>query len=309
LEERTACGLLGVACGDALGLPVEFIARGALRKRPVTDMRGNGTHNQPPGTWSDDTSLTLCVAESLIGGFNLDDMGRRFVAWRHDGYWTPYGVVFDSGKTTTEAIERIARGVPATEAGGTDEWDNGNGSLMRILPVALRFRDAPLEELLDKTHQVSAITHAHPRSKMACGLYVCLARYLLQGRTPFDAYITTIAGVGDWYRNAPDFADQAPHFALILNGDIVTLSEDEIKSDGYVVHTVEASIWCLLTSSTFEETALKAVNLGGDSDTTGAVAGGLAGLAYGVDAIPESWVTQLARASEIRELARVLSRA
>jgi ADP-ribosylglycohydrolase len=137
--------LWGALVGDALGVPVEFQSRGAVQKNPVTGMRGFGTHNQPPGTWSDDSSLMLCTVDSLVSCdcFDSEDLGDRFVRWKAKGYWTPQGRVFDIGIATAESLSRIAMGVPPEEAGGIDEYSNGNGSLMRILPIALWFSRAP----------------------------------------------------------------------------------------------------------------------------------------------------------------------
>lgn len=159
--------LEGLAIGDALGVPVEFQDGSTSGAIPVTTMTGFGTHSQPPGTWSDATSMALCTAESLLNGFDPDDMGRLFVRWLDEGYWTPYGRAFDVGVATSNAIPRLRRGVPATKSGGIGERDNGNGSLMRIMPVAV-FANRSEEEMLDALHRASAITHVHPRSMMAC---------------------------------------------------------------------------------------------------------------------------------------------
>ncbi|MCH8185314.1 MAG: ADP-ribosylglycohydrolase family protein [Chloroflexi bacterium] len=303
---RVAGGLVGLASGDALGVPVEFVSRNILRRDPVVAMRGYGTHMQPPGTSSDDSSLAFCTAESLVQGFDLEDMGTRFVRWYTQAYWSACGEVFDIGGTTLEAIQRLSLGTKADRAGPTGEWDNGNGSLMRILPIALRFATDPLDQLLEKAHLASRVTHGHARAQMACGIYVAMARRLLRGDSPHESYKNVIGEVSEYYGDDDLFGDEIGHFQRVLSGSVPQLPEDGVQSDGYVVHTLEASLWCLLHSTTFEQTVLKAVNLGGDSDTTGAVAGGLAGVAYRVDSIPADWKEELARRNEISDLARRL---
>src|SRR5882672_6280854 len=181
-HKRILGGIWGSLIGDALGVPVEFKDRAEVQADPVTDMRGFGSHNQPAGTWSDDSSLLLCSADSLIRHeFDTEDMGKRFLAWYREELWTPHGRVFDVGVTTSRALSRISSGVPAEVAGGDDQYSNGNGSLMRILPVSLRFSGAPTKQFLDRVHRASAITHRHPRSLLACGLYSLVIRELLAG--------------------------------------------------------------------------------------------------------------------------------
>lgn len=172
LRERVLGGAWGAIVGDALGVPVEFTDREERKKHPVTDMRGYGSHDQSPGTWSDDSALALCTVESLLNGFDLHDIGQRFVRWYREGHWTPGGNVFDIGGTTRSAIISLSRGTDP-EVAGDDENCNGNGSLMRILPVALRFADSTADQLLFRVHQASSLTHRHLRSQMACGFY-CL---------------------------------------------------------------------------------------------------------------------------------------
>ncbi len=304
-KDKVLGGLFGLAVGDALGVPVEFTKRSERKKQPVTDMIGYGTYARPPGTWSDDSSLAFCLAESLCQGFDLQDIAHEFCCWRDEGYWTPYGEAFDVGCTTDQAISRLNEGVNPVEAGGRDEFSNGNGSLMRILPLAYYVEKMSLEEQFELTHQVSCLTHCHQRSQMACGIYVRYAVNLLGGQEPVDAYKTIGAEVKKYYSRLP-YRRELPHFTRILQADISELPEESINSSGYVVDTLEASLWCFLNSKSYEETVLKAVNLGDDTDTTGAVAGGLAGLYYGLAAIPERWLNSLARKDEIMNLAQRL---
>ncbi len=237
--------------------------------------------------------------DSLVSSeFDTQDMGRRFVQWMNEGLWTATNEVFDIGMATTDALMRIARGAPAEEAGGRDESSNGNGSLMRILPVVLRFAAEPTETFSTRIEQASAITHGHERSKMACFLYGLVVRQLLLDCQPQAALSTARAEFTDWHGQSSEI----PHFRRILQNDLVHIPEDEIVSTGYVLHTLHASLWCLLTTTSYEACVLKAVNLGGDTDTTGCVAGGLAGVHYGVDAIPDKWRRAMARHNEVESL-------
>ncbi len=302
IKLRILGSLWGAIIGDALGVPVEFSSRKELEEYPVTGMRGYGQYNQPLGSWSDDSSMLLCTVEALSEPeYSAERLAGMFLNWRHHGYMTPHGKCFDIGIATSKALSRFENGTPPEESGGTGENDNGNGSLMRILPVALRYADAPIEEMLFMAHRISAITHRHPRSQMACGLYCCMVKALLNGMTPPQAYRFMVEQGQHFYNSAP-FAVEYPHFIRILNGDISALPESDIASKGYVIDTLEASLWCLLTSKSFEETVLKAVNLGGDTDTTGCVAGGLAGLYYGMPSIPHEWIDAIVRKDDVGEI-------
>lgn len=298
--------LFGLAVGDALGVPVEFKSRESIRQNPVVDMEGYGTYNLPAGTWSDDSSLTFCLAEALTDTFEITRVADNFKNWLYKDYWTPYGVVFDVGNTTREAISRLVRGVQPEAAGGVRESENGNGSLMRILPLVYLIRNKPIGERFRLTRQVSSITHGHIRSVIACFYYLEFARQLLLENNKFSIYKYLQTSVPKFLESLPvDPAELAP-FKRLFQGTIQDVDEREIRSSGYVIDTLEASIWCLLTTGTYRESVLKAVNLGSDTDTTGAVTGGLAGLLYGFNEIPRSWVDQLARKDDIADLANRL---
>lgn len=301
LRDRLLGGLWGAVVGDALGVPVEFSYREDLHRSPVTGMIGHGTFDLPAGSWSDDSSLLLCTAESLLGGFDPEDLSRLFIRWYNDGHWTPWGETFDVGSGTAEAIGRLMDGEDPLESGGTGEMDNGNGSLMRILPVALFTSGAPVDVLLERVHAASAVTHRHPRSQIACGLYCLMARRLLDGESLSSAYHQAIGETSRIYAYEP-YRRELTHFGRVLSGRISEFNEEEIESNGYVVHTLEAALWSLLTTQTFEETVLRAVNLGRDTDTTASVAGGLAGVYYGFDAIPREWLSAIARREDIEAL-------
>lgn len=300
--------LFGLAVGDALGVPVEFTRRTDLEQNPVTDMRGFGTYNLPPGTWSDDSSLTFCLAEALCSGFDIDQIGATFVQWYYKDYWTASGHVFDIGVGTREALYRIKHGTKAELAGGTDEDANGNGSLMRILPLLFYIQDKPIEERFKLTKQVSSITHGHVRAAMACFYYLEFARQIIEGRGKFEIYENLQKSLPLFFAEMGVEPVEIAHFDRLLIQDISVLKKDDIQSGGYVVHTLEASMWCLLTTNTYAEAVLKAVNLGRDTDTTAAVTGGLAGMLYGFNGIPKAWVDKLARVGDIEDLVQRLSK-
>lgn len=247
--------IYGLAVGDALGVPVEFMKRGSFR---VEDMTGFGTHSQPCGTWSDDTSMTLATCHSIkeLGCIDVDDIRRRFGNWLYNGEYAIDGNVFDVGGTTSAAIRN--------GKGEDGEYSNGNGSLMRILPLA--FTDADY----DIIGKVSAITHAHRVSIQYCIYYVRIARALLGGEN-----ITKAVSIYKDY------------------SEITGRVQSDVLSSGFVVDTLEAALWCLCTTDNFKDAVLRAVNLGDDTDTVGAVTGGLAGIVYGIENIPKSWLDKL----------------
>ncbi|MBW4557202.1 MAG: ADP-ribosylglycohydrolase family protein [Trichormus sp. ATA11-4-KO1] len=299
---KTLSGLMGLCVGDALGVPVEFTSRAERVKSPVTTMLGYGTWNQPPGTWSDDSSLTFCLAESLCRGYSLDAIANSFWRWYKQAYWTARGDLFDIGQTTHAAIMRLKQGILPHQAGGKVENSNGNGSLMRILPMAYCHKIVTFNELMARVHDVSAITHAHARSQMACGIYISIAVALLEGANPQAAYLQGLEKIQSIYSER-EYILEKPHFGRVFSGEIAKLPVEEINSGGYVIDTLESSLWCLLNSSSYSETVLKAINLGGDTDTTAAVVGGLAGIYYGVENIPQAWINQIARKQDIINLA------
>jgi ADP-ribosylglycohydrolase len=298
---KIVSGLMGVCIGDALGVPVEFTSRAERIKSPVTKMLGYGTWNQPPGTWSDDSSLTLCLAASLCNGYAIDDIAKSFRSWYRENYWTAHGKVFDIGNTTYQAIIELEKGTSPLQAGGKTENSNGNGSLMRILPMAYLHETLTFPDLIAKIHEVSCITHAHLRSQMACGIYISIAVEILKGADLPTAYRTGLEKIREIYNNS-QYIQEKPHFQRVFDGKIAELPIEEINSGGYVIDTLEASIWCVLNSSSYPESVLKAVNLGGDTDTTAAVTGGLAGIYYGVENMPWEWVEQIALKQDIIDL-------
>lgn len=277
-------GIMGLVVGDALGVPFEFKQRDTFK---ATDMIGYGTYYQPVGTWSDDSSMTLATVESLarLGMVDLNDIMRNFYNWLQFGEFTPYGQTFDVGNTTKAAIYRYEYCGDPANCGGKTMMDNGNGSLMRILPLAFTTYNSKVIE------SISALTHAHSISKQACDLYIYFARDLISGLDKETA--AKILGAS----GLPDGFERIRY--------ISELNRNEIKSTGYVVDSLEAALWCFLTTDNYRDCVLKAVNLGADTDTIAAIAGGLAGIYYGVGGekgIPKEWINQIARNKYIKQL-------
>jgi ADP-ribosyl-[dinitrogen reductase] hydrolase len=309
VTERIMGGMVGLAAGDALGVPVEFAPRSERDADPVTGMRSGGAWAQEAGTWSDDASLSFCLAESIVErGFDPEDFGQRALAWLREGYWSARGSTFDVGGATRRALEKIGSGMPAILSGGRGENDNGNGSLMRALPAAIWLAKSSEPLRLRAAAAYSAVTHGHPRSLLGVWLHALVAAGLLQGKGPTEAYAAGMAEARNLLPTLPAaFRIESRAYARVLDGGLAALPRAAVRGSGYVVHCLEASLWCLLTTDSFSSCVLAAVNLGEDSDTTGAVAGGLAGLAYGLGAMPPEWRGVLARRVEIEALAAHLA--
>ncbi len=310
---KTLDALLGVAVGDALGVPYEFRSAERMRKDPCKDMVGYGTYNLPPGTWSDDSSLTFCLAESLTNGYDLKDIAGRFIRWKYEAYWTPRGRVFDIGMQTSKSIDRLLRILTEQDFEELqrlkhygDEWSNGNGSLMRILPLLFYIKGKPENFQFKMIWDVSALTHEHIRSALACFIYLKLAEFLLGGMDKEEAYEQTRSTISEWMEVENIASKEVALFDSILKKDVREISYENLLSGGYVMESIEASIWCFMTSTDYVSTVLPAINKGHDTDTTGAIAGGLAGLYYGADNIPEYWRLSLARYEDILDLAAAL---
>lgn len=271
--------IMGFVVGDALGVPFEFKTRDTFK---CNDMVGFGTHAQPAGTWSDDSSLMLATIKSIIkcGGIDYDDMMKRFSKWHDKAKYTPYGEVFDCGNTVAAAIHRYNNGSPSLLWGDPRENANGNGSLMRILPLAFIDNITDLE-----IKNVSALTHANDISLNACVIYVRIAQELLKNHN----ILWAIKKVAPYEKP----------FGKLTH--LQNIFRDDIKSSGYVVDTLEAALWCVINNN-YRDTVLTAVNLGEDTDTIAAVAGGLAGIIYGAKDIPEEWIKKIPRLKWIKKM-------
>ena len=301
MERKIISGIFGLCFADAVGVPFEFRSRESLAHSPATGMCGYGTYNQPPGTWSDDTTMTLCLLDSLSNGLDYTDIMQRFLSWLKDAKYTPHNEVFDVGRTSREAISRFAKGVPPLLCGGASEHNNGNGSLMRILPLVFYLHSRfgqdffENEEAVTAIHNISALTHAHKRSQIACGIYLSIAAMLLGGTQLKYAFNLGVSRAWRYYSEHTEYTGELKHYERIHAPDFAAIPENQIKSSGYVVDTLESALWCLLNTDSYEACILKAVNLGEDTDTTAAVAGGLAGMYYGYDAIPKRWREKIAK--------------
>ncbi len=297
--------MIGHAVGDALGVPVEFCSREELAADLVVDMRGYGSYPVPAGAWSDDTSMSLCALDSLARGYvDWAEIMQNFTKWACDGAYTPTGEMFDIGRTCLDAIHKhISDPMLAPTACGVDgEYANGNGSLMRIHPFVLYawFKQMPQSEWAPMIEQASALTHAHKRSQLACKIYAYILMHLLAERN-MGAVKTALKRAGEYYRDHVEYR----HYERLFEADFERLEVNEIKSTGYVVDTLEAAVWCLLTTDNYRDCVLKAVNLGDDTDTVAAVAGGLAGVLYGYDSIPREWRETLIRREYIEEMCEI----
>ena len=287
-------GIIGLVIGDALGVPVEFNYRESLKIDPVTKMEGYGTYNMPPGTWSDDSSMTIATMASIVNKneIDYDDIMKEFLEWIENGKYTQYQDTFDYGITTLHGIMNYKQGIDAIKCGGTGERDNGNGSLMRILPLAF-IPDIDYETI----ENISGLTHGHLRSKIACVFYIEIAKSMLENKLTIDEHIN-LAGekIKGYYKDSGELH----HFKRIFNDELN--DENTISSKGYVISTFESVIYSLKNSDNFRDAVLKAVNLGRDTDTVGAICGGLAGIFYGFELIPIDWIDEIPKIDEVIEL-------
>ena len=286
-------GIIGFIVGDALGVPVEVYSRNELTEEPVVGMREYGTYNQPKGTWSDDSSMTIATMTSITNkkGIDYADIMDEFINWMDNAEYTPHGEVFDIGSTTSRGLNRYKEGNSPLESGGSSTHDNGNGSLMRILPLAY-ISGIDYETI----ENVSALTHAHERSKIACVLYVEIAKSMLSNEDlTIDEHIeNSNAKIMEYYKDC----EELEHFNRIFSNDF----SEGIRSGGYVIDTIETVIYCLRNTDNYKDAVLKAINYGIDTDTNGAICGGLAGIYYGYDSIPIDWIEEIVRVDDILEL-------
>lgn len=326
-------GIIGAIVGDALGLAVQFEPREFRDRDPVTDMRGYGAFNKPEGSWSDDSSLILATIDGLsksLENHKEDDSSlneiidyeiimKNFSLWLNEGEFTPYGYAYDIGGATMDGIGRYDNGTEPILSGGIGEGDNGNGSLMRILPIAFFIHylsqkySFDEDERMTAIHNLSSLTHRHRRTQLCCGIYVNIALEFIENHeNECNLALEELIANGinkskEYYFNNDDFKGELHHFNRVFSLNIQNLPRDEIKSGGYTISSLEASIWCLLNNENYKDTVLTAVNLGYDTDTTACIAGGLAGIYYGYEDIPADWVNQLVERRKIESFVKKFS--
>jgi len=293
LVDRYQGCLLGLACGDAVGTTLEFKPRGSFE--PITDMVGGGPFNLEPGQWTDDTSMALCLAESLIEkkGFDPMEQMERYVRWYRTGYLSSTGVCFDIGGTTASALRRFEK-TRDPFSGPTDSNSAGNGSLMRLAPVPLFFfpdRDA----MIFYAGESSRTTHGAQECIDACRLFASILYNALSGMDKERVLL-----------DHDESIIESPAIREILRGSYKGKTEDQIKGTGYVVESLEAALWCFHAMETFKDAVLKSANLGDDADTTAAICGQVAGAYYGIQGMPSSWKERIVMRFAIEKLASQL---
>jgi ADP-ribosylglycohydrolase len=284
-REQIEGGLIGLLIGDALGVPYEFHPAETIPRptqiefEPPAGFR-RAHAGTPPGTWSDDGAQALCLLASLLecGRLNPDDLGRRLLSWHDRGDYAVDGRVFDVGVQTARALGNLRSGTPALEAGPTDERANGNGSLMRVLPLALWHRGGD-DELAADARAQSRVTHGHLRAQACCALYCLWARRILEAAA--DPWHEAVAGLRALYSAEPEFLDE-------LDGEIRPDDPPLGRGSGYVVDCLHSARWAVAVGP-YEPAVKAAISLGNDTDTTACVAGGIAGVRDGVSAIPDRW--------------------
>lgn len=296
--------LYGFIVGDAMGVPIEFEDREKLINKPVTSMLGYGSHDVEAGVYSDDTSMTLATMDSIIkqnGIINYNDIADRFCNWVNNNEYTATNKIFDIGMTTKYAlIKYFNNKIDATMCGGTNINENGNGSLMRMLPIALycfykNIKDD--NEIFTLVKNSSSITHAHDISILGCYIYVRYVISLLETKNKISSY--NFIKKLDYSM----FIEEVKlKYSRILFSDISTLNINDINSSGYVVDTLEAVFWIILNCSSYNESIIGAINLGGDTDTIGAITGSIAGILYGYDNISKRWLRKLKNKDYIDEI-------
>lgn len=312
-------GIMGVVTGDAFGSPLQFRDRSEFIENPITEMEYCECFDMPPGSFTDDSSLTLATLDSLIRekGYNLDSIAQNYVKWLFDGDFTPYGKAYDVGRGCMVGIRRYYFYKDAKTSGDADEYNNGNGSLMRTMPMCLYGYELQKRictsdnEVIQMIHEVSGITHRHLRAQMACGLYFYMVKSILdnkafnKGMSLTECLKEGIDAGLKYYGNDIRNLSEIAYFERLFDLDeLKKIDSDAIRTTGYVIDTIEAVVYNLITTASFEECLIQAVNMGGDSDTVGAIAGGLAGLFYGYEAIPDRWISMIKRRDYIENMCR-----
>lgn len=289
LLDRYAGCLLGLACGDAVGTTLEFSSRDTLS--PITDMVGGGPFALAPGQWTDDTSMALCLAESLLSknGFDARDQMTRYLNWWHWGYWSSTGQCFDIGMTVRKALMTFQE-TEEPFAGSVDPKTGGNGSIMRLAPVILFY--FPDQNSIARAARLSSLTtHGAPEAVESCQLLADVISNALAGYGKDDVLALSPARYSE------------PAIKDLASGSFKQKLRDQVRGTGYCVASLEAALWCFCSTNSFEAAVLQAANLGDDADTTAAVVGQIAGAFYGKQGIPSGWLEKLHLVSEIEGIA------
>ena len=299
-EERIKASIYGFIVGDALGVPVEFVSRKDLSNKKVTDMEEYGTHKQPKGTWSDDSSMVIATIDSINTNRKIDyfSIMANYLEWFKNGKYTPFNFVFDIGNTTSFAIYDYQINQETYLCGSKDIYSNGNGSLMRILPISLYVYYNNNLNNYEIIKNISSMTHAHDISIISCYIYSEFIKEILTTKDKIQAYKNMQKNIKEFLINN----EYSNKFDRLIENDISKYTENEIKSTGYVIDSLEACIWCFLTTNNYKDAVIKAVNLGDDTDTIGALTGALAGLLYGIKDIPNEWLNSLQRKEYLDEI-------
>lgn len=318
--------IYGLAIGDALGVPFEFISRNLMNLNPCKDMNGFGTHNQPIGSWSDDTSLTLCLLDAISYKNHIIDkklVAQNMISWLDQAKFTANNIRFDVGFSTRRSIMKMKTHKNLSKCGDTSFNQNGNGALMRIAPLVLFLKDE--QDIFNRfllTKEYVSMTHGNEINIIGCHIYIEFMLQILKHKNmdKFEILNNTISILNEFYSNLENYLDYEDalsyeylyneHYKRIINKTIFQnrwkgLKQDYdidiIKSSGFIVHSLEASIFCFMTTNNYKESVLLAVNLGEDTDTIAAITGSMSGLYYGIENIPKDWIDKLLNKSLINE--------
>ncbi|MEE4310885.1 MAG: ADP-ribosylglycohydrolase family protein [candidate division KSB1 bacterium] len=286
--------LLGLACGDAVGTANEFRPRDTFT--PIADMVGGGPYSLEPGQWTDDTSMALCLAESLLvsKGFDPLDQMERYYRWYREGYFSSTGSFFDIGNTVRSALMRYKKtGEPYS--GSTDPFTAGNGSIMRLAPVPM-FYLSDLKQVAHYSGESSKTTHGTAEAVDACKLFGLMIAHALLGNVKDEILVNEFTP----YLGNEELSPLVQYLTMAYYRQ---KEYDRLKGTGYVILSLQAALWCFDQSSSFSEAVLLAANLGEDADTTAAVCGQIAGAYYGIGDIPQSWLSKLAKRELIENFA------
>lgn len=318
LDNYMVSGMFGLAIGDILGVPVKFQSREKIAKKPVKNVRGGGIYDQPPSVWSASTSMALCTLESLFNGLNYEDIMKRFVEYMDDGDWRQCTDSFGIDETTLKAMKRYSKEkIKAIECG--EEAANGNGSLARILPISLYeyaihgfTKDFKImNKIMEEVYNVSALTHNSKISFIACGIYTHIVFSIINYKATKSLKECVREGMNNAFNyyeklNNSEFSSQLIKYNRLKYIDnFINIKDNEINSSEYVVDTLEAAIWCVLNTEKYSDCVLKAVNLGGETNTIASLSGGIAGIYYGFHEVIKKWRLCIPK-EELKELSNNL---